>query len=56
LFVFVSSVHRAPAFEACREIVEQIKKEVPVWGKEILEDDTHVWKTNNLDQNNTQNG
>ncbi|MDI1356008.1 MAG: molybdenum cofactor biosynthesis protein MoaE [bacterium] len=46
LFVFVSSAHRAAAFEACREIVEQIKKEVPVWGKEMFEDETHVWKTN----------
>lgn len=47
LFVFVSSKHRAPAFDACREIVEDIKKQAPVWGKEILEDDTHLWKTNN---------
>lgn len=46
LFVFVSSVHRHAATEACREIVERIKKEVPVWGKEIFEDETHVWKTN----------
>lgn len=46
LFVFVSSVHRAVAFDACRDIVEQIKKEVPIWGKEIFEDETHVWKRN----------
>lgn len=48
LFVFVSSKHRAPAFDACREIVEEIKKQAPVWGKEILEDDTHHWKVNNI--------
>ena len=47
LFVFVSSKHRADAFDACRDIVEAIKKEAPVWGKEIFEDSTHQWKINN---------
>ena len=46
LFVFVSSVHRKMAFDACREIVERIKKEVPVWGKEIFEDESYEWKQN----------
>ncbi len=46
LFVFVSSKHRKDAFDACREIVEQIKADVPIWGKEIFEDDSHVWKEN----------
>ncbi|MEP7322394.1 MAG: molybdenum cofactor biosynthesis protein MoaE [Saprospiraceae bacterium] len=46
LFVFASSVHRAPAIEACREVVERIKKELPVWGKELLSDHSHVWKEN----------
>ncbi len=47
LFVFVSSKHRTDAFDACREIVEQIKAQVPIWGKEIFEDESHVWKINN---------
>ncbi len=46
LFVFTSSIHRKPAIDACSEIVERIKKELPVWGKEILSDQTHVWKEN----------
>lgn len=46
LFVFTSSVHRKPAIDACAEIVERIKKELPVWGKEILSDHSHVWKEN----------
>ncbi len=46
LFVFVSSKHRQMAFEACREIVEEIKKNVPIWGKEIFEDDSYKWKEN----------
>lgn len=46
LFVFVSSKHRASAFEACRWIVEEIKANVPIWGKELFEDETFVWKEN----------
>jgi molybdopterin synthase catalytic subunit len=46
LFVFVSSKHRTQAFEACRYIVEEIKANVPIWGKEIFEDQTFVWKGN----------
>jgi molybdopterin synthase catalytic subunit len=46
LFVFTSSAHRKDAIDACTEIVERIKQEVPVWGKEILEDGSHVWKEN----------
>ncbi|MDP1746387.1 MAG: molybdenum cofactor biosynthesis protein MoaE [Bacteroidota bacterium] len=46
LFVFVSSKHRTQAFEACRYIVEEIKAHVPIWGKEIFEDETFVWKGN----------
>lgn len=46
LFVFVSSKHRTQAFEACRYIVEEIKANVPIWGKEIFEDETFVWKEN----------
>ena len=46
LFVFSSSVHRAAAFAACEEVVERIKNELPVWGKEIFENETHRWKVN----------
>ena len=47
LFVFASSVHRKPAIDACAETVERIKAELPVWGKEILSDESYVWKENN---------
>jgi len=46
LFVFVSSPHRKEAFEALRYIVEEIKAQVPVFGKELFEDDSYQWKTN----------
>lgn len=47
LMVFTSSIHRKDAIDACREIVERIKKEAPVWGKEIFTDDNTRWKINN---------
>lgn len=46
LFVFTSSAHRKPAIDACSEIVERLKAELPIWGKEIFEDETHQWKEN----------
>jgi len=46
LFVFVSSKKRKEVFHAIEFIVEQIKKEVPVFGKEIFEDSSHQWKIN----------
>lgn len=46
LFVFTSSKHRKEATKACEEVVERIKKELPIWGKEIFEDETYQWKVN----------
>ena len=46
LFVFTSSVHRAMAIDACEEMVERIKKELPIWGKELFEDEAYQWKEN----------
>ncbi|HMQ69376.1 MAG TPA: molybdenum cofactor biosynthesis protein MoaE [Ignavibacteria bacterium] len=46
LFVFVSSVHRKDCAEACREMVELIKTKLPIWGKEIFEDNEYSWKVN----------
>jgi molybdopterin synthase catalytic subunit len=46
LFVFTSSKHRKLAIDACEETVELIKAELPVWGKELFEDNTYTWKIN----------
>ena len=46
LFVFTSGAHRREAIDACNEVVERIKQEVPVWGKEIFADETYTWKEN----------
>ncbi|MBL7896822.1 MAG: molybdenum cofactor biosynthesis protein MoaE [Bacteroidia bacterium] len=46
LLVMVVCGHRKESFRACEYIVERLKKELPVWGQEILEDNTHTWKIN----------
>ena len=46
LFVFTSSAHRKAAMDACEERVERLKAELPVWGKEIMEDEKYQWKVN----------
>ncbi|MBW1297673.1 molybdenum cofactor biosynthesis protein MoaE [Aquimarina litoralis] len=47
LFVLVSAAHRRVTFDALEYLVDTIKKEVPIFGKEIFEDETHTWKVNN---------
>jgi molybdopterin synthase catalytic subunit len=46
LFVFVSAPKRKVVFEAIEFLVEEIKTKVPVFGKEIFEDETYTWKKN----------
>lgn len=46
LFVFTSAAHRRAAIDACAELVERIKAELPVWGKEIFDNAEHQWKVN----------
>jgi molybdopterin synthase catalytic subunit len=46
LFVFTSAPHRKAAIDGCAKTVERLKAELPVWGKEIFEDESFQWKTN----------
>ncbi|TDX01231.1 molybdenum cofactor biosynthesis protein MoaE [Dinghuibacter silviterrae] len=46
LFVFTSSPHRRAAIDACNEVVEAIKHELPIWGKERFDNDGSRWKEN----------
>jgi len=48
LFVFTSSAHRKAATDASSAVVERIKKELPIWGKEIFDYNNHQWKVNKL--------
>ncbi|NNC61991.1 MAG: molybdenum cofactor biosynthesis protein MoaE [Eudoraea sp.] len=47
LFVFVSAPHRKVVFDALHYLVEEIKAEVPVFGKEVFDDESYQWKVNN---------
>lgn len=42
VLIAVYSAHRAPAFEACRWLIDTLKKKVPIWKKEYFEDGA-VW-------------
>jgi molybdopterin converting factor subunit 1 len=42
VWMAVASAHRAQAFEACRWIIDTLKKTVPIWKKEYFEDGA-VW-------------
>lgn len=43
LVVAVGSAHRGDAFGACREIVDQIKLQLPVWKHQYFADGTDEW-------------
>jgi len=36
--VVVAAAHRAGAFDGCRFIIEELKKRVPIWKKEVFHD------------------
>ncbi len=36
--IAVSAAHRAEAFDACRAVIEEIKRSAPLWKKEVYED------------------
>jgi molybdopterin synthase catalytic subunit/molybdopterin converting factor small subunit len=38
VLIVVASAHRAQAFEACRWLIDTLKKTVPIWKKEIFVD------------------
>lgn len=42
VLIVVASAHRAAAFEACRFLIDALKKSVPIWKKEYFEDGA-VW-------------
>ena len=42
VLIVVASAHRSAAFEACRWLIDALKKSVPIWKKEYFEDGA-VW-------------
>ena len=42
VLIVVASAHRGAAFDACRWLIDTLKKQVPIWKKETFEDGA-VW-------------
>jgi molybdopterin synthase catalytic subunit/sulfur carrier protein ThiS len=42
VLIVVASAHRGPAFDACRWVIDTLKRTVPIWKKEYFEDGA-VW-------------
>jgi molybdopterin synthase catalytic subunit len=42
VLIVVASAHRAPAFDACRWLIDTLKRTVPIWKKEHFEDGA-IW-------------
>ena len=38
VIIAVSAVHRREAFEACRYAIDSLKRDVPIWKKEVFSD------------------
>lgn len=41
--IAVGAAHRAEAFEACRDAIERLKRDVPIWKKEHLVSGESEW-------------
>ena len=41
--IAAAAPHRAEAFEACRFVIEGVKRRIPVWKKELRVDGTETW-------------
>jgi len=42
VLIVVASAHRGPAFDACRWLIDTLKKQVPIWKKETFVDGA-IW-------------
>jgi molybdopterin synthase catalytic subunit len=43
VLIGVASAHRNEAFLACRELIDRVKHEAPIWKREIFQDGTGRW-------------
>jgi len=41
--VVVAAAHRGPAFDACRWVMDELKRTVPIWKKEFFEHGGEAW-------------
>jgi molybdopterin synthase catalytic subunit len=43
LVAAVSTAHRAAAFAACADLVDEVKSRLPVWKRQVFADGTEEW-------------
>ena len=43
VMIAVATPHRADAFEVCRWLIDKLKREVPIWKREIWADGSATW-------------
>jgi len=41
--IAVSTPHRADAFDACRFLIDELKRDIAIWKKEVWSDGTEKW-------------
>jgi molybdopterin synthase catalytic subunit len=41
--IAVAGAHRDEAFAACRQVIEEVKRRVPIWKRETYADGTEAW-------------
>ena len=41
--IAVAGAHRDEAFAACRHVIEEVKRRVPIWKREFYADGTEAW-------------
>ena len=46
IIIVVGTSHRREAFDLCSGILETLKQEVPIYGKELTDSGGHSWKEN----------
>jgi molybdopterin synthase catalytic subunit len=39
----VSAAHRNVAFEGCSDLVDEVKRRLPVWKRQLFADGTEEW-------------
>ncbi len=44
--IVAAAPHRGPAFDACEYAIDELKRRVPIWKKELYVDGTAVWREN----------
>ena len=43
VMVSVTAAHRKAAFDACQYIIDEVKRRVPIWKREVYTDGESVW-------------